>query len=87
MYFDMGSSYDDAINIWYIQIENERNKRSPFEFNREKFIYEIRRTLLNNKDKLLKYYDWDGRNEAEGMWGYMKRINQCCETYFGFKIL
>lgn len=76
-----------AINIWYIQIENERNQRSLFELNREKFIGEIRKTLLISREKLLKYYDWDGRNEEEGMWGYIKRINECCKLYFNIEII
>ena len=76
-----------AINIWYIQIENERNNRSPFELKKQKFIDEIRKTLIRNRDKLLKYYDWDGRNEEEGMWGYIKRINQCCKIYFNVNII
>ncbi|WP_443663755.1 hypothetical protein [Clostridium sp.] len=75
-----------AIELWYMQFENEKNDDSPFTLNKE-LIVNIRNSMSKNKKELERFYEWQGRNEEEGMWGYMKRINQCCETYYGFKIL
>ena len=76
-----------AIELWYMQLENEEDGNSAFNLDKELLTAKIRTSLTKNKAELTRFYDWQGRNEKEGMWGYIKRINQCCITYHGFEIL
>ena len=76
-----------AIGIWYIQLRQEKKGDSPFDLDIELLTEKVRESLVKNKENLVKYYDWEGRNEKEGMWGYIKRLNQGCIAYYGFAIL
>lgn len=76
-----------AIEIWYIQLKREKKGISPFAVDKELLVEKIKKSLIKNKEELVKFYDWQGRNEKEGMWGYLKKINQGCIAYYGFEIL
>lgn len=76
-----------AIGIWYIQLKQETNSNSPFSLDRQLLVEKIKKSLVKNKEELVKFYEWQGRNEKEGMWGYIKKINQGCIAYYGFEIL
>lgn len=64
-----------AVEILYTQLLFEMKKESPFKIDKEKILSVVRKEIEEKKACLLKYYDWEGRNEAEGMYGYMKRMN------------
>ncbi len=76
-----------ALEIIYVQLKFEKKKESPFYINTDKVIPLIRKEIKNNKDKLIRYYDWAGRNEEDGMYGYFLRMNQAYQTYFGYTII
>lgn len=76
-----------ALETIYIQLKFEQNKESPFNININKFIPLLKDKISNNKDKLIRYYDWAGRNETFGMYGYFKRMNRAFVTYFGHSII
>ena len=62
-----------ALSIWYLQLKEERDEEAPFILDREILIKkEFRKVLNNNKEKLIKYYDWTGRSENDGMWNMLK---------------
>lgn len=65
-----------AVEILYTQLLFEMKEESPFKIDKEKILSVIRSEINEKKDCLLKYYDWAGRNEVEGMYGYMKRMNR-----------
>lgn len=71
-----------AVEILYTQLLFEIKKESPFEIDKEKILSVIRNEINEKKDCLLKYYDWEGRNEIEGMYGYMKRMNMVFNKRF-----
>ena len=75
-----------AIEILYTQLLYELKGESPFEIDKEKILSVIRTEIEAKKDSLLKYYDWEGRNEEEGMYGYMKRMNIVFNKRFHFSI-
>lgn len=64
-----------AVEILYTQLLFEMKGESPFKIDKEKILYVVRKEIQEKKDSLSRYYDWEGRNEVEGMYGYMKRMN------------
>lgn len=64
-----------AVEILYTQLLFEMKEESPFKIDKEKILPVIRKEIEEKKEYLQKYYDWEGRNEIEGMYGYMKRMN------------
>lgn len=76
-----------ALEIIYVQLKFEKKKESPFCINTDKVIPLIQEEIKNNKDKLIRYYDWAGRNEEDGMYGYFFRMNQAYQTYFGYTLI
>lgn len=64
-----------AIEILYTQLLFEMKEESPFKIDKEKVLSVIRKEIKEKKGCLLMYYDWEGRNEAEGLYGYIKRMN------------
>ena len=71
-----------AIEILYTQLLFELKEESPFTIDKEKIISVIRKEIVEKKDDLLNYYDWEGRNEVDGMYGYVKRMNEVFNKRF-----
>lgn len=71
-----------AVEILYTQLLFEMQGESPFKIDKEKILYVVRKEIQEKKDSLLRYYDWEGRNEVEGMYGYMKRMNSVFNKRF-----
>lgn len=76
-----------AVEIIYLQLKQENKGKSPFIIKREEIIPLLRLSLKKKEESLKKYYEWQGRNEDDGMWGYFKRINKGFISYFGLKII
>ncbi|TYQ16947.1 UNVERIFIED_CONTAM: NAD+ glycohydrolase toxin immunity protein [Acetivibrio alkalicellulosi] len=76
-----------ALEAIYIQLMFEQNRESPFNININELIPLLKDTIVKNKDKLIRYYDWAGRNEIDGMYGYFERMNRAFVTYYGYSIL
>lgn len=76
-----------AIETIYIQLKFEQKKESPFNININKLVLLLRKAIDTNKDELIRYYDWAGRNEKNGMYGYFERMNMAFMTHFGYCII
>ena len=76
-----------AVEILYTQLLFEIKEESPFKIDKEKILLVIRKEIKEKKDSLLRYYDWEGRNEVEGMYGYMKRMNIAFNKHFDCSII
>lgn len=76
-----------AVEILYTQLLFEMKDESPFKIDKEKILLVVRKEINEKKGSLLRYYDWDGRNEVEGMYGYMKRMNTAFNKHFCCSII
>lgn len=76
-----------SVGIFYFQLRQEKKGISPFNINKANILRTIKPALVENKSRLMNYFDWQGRGERNGAWDYIKKINEGCITYFGFTLI
>lgn len=101
-YLNVQQKYEDAIEyllstgideiyvgveLVFCQIIHEGLNSSPFNFNREKFLSEVRYKLVENKSELVKLKKWQGRGYENGAWGAFERINKILKEDYNTSIL
>lgn len=76
-----------ATDIIYLQLRYEKKLESPFNINLDRFVPIIKEEIVKNKMLLQKYYEWSGKLEQEGMYGYFERLNNAFIINYGFSIM
>ena len=76
-----------ALSVVYFQLRKEHIGESPFVIDRDKVLKKLRQTLINNKEKLMNYFEWTCGNYEKGMWGKVVRIDEICKEEFNISIL
>lgn len=84
-----GEPFDIYVALFLVfnQLLNERDDKLPFVIDRNKVLKKLRQTLINNKEKLMNYFEWTCGNYEEGAWGEVVRINELCKEKFNISIL
>jgi hypothetical protein len=68
-----------ALTLVYFQLLSEHYDKSSFIIDRNKVLKKLRQTLINNKEKLMNYFEWTCGNYEGGAWGEVVRINELCK--------
>lgn len=76
-----------AIEILYSQMVFEQKKEAPFSIDIQDILELLQIEIIKRKDNLIRYYDWEGRNEKEGLYGYLKRMNVVFKKRFSCSFL
>ena len=76
-----------ALSVVYFQLRKEHIAESPFVIDRDKVLKKLRQTLINNKEKLMNYFEWACGNYEGGAWGEVVRIDELCKEKFNISIL
>mgnify|MGYP001108676402 FL=1 len=76
-----------ALSVVYFQLRKEHIGESPFVIDRDKVLKKLRQTLINNKEKLMNYFEWACGNYEGGAWGEVVRIDELCKEKFNISIL
>lgn len=68
-------------------LKKEKENKSPFKINSEKLINELRKHVLDYKDKLKERKEFEGENLENGLWEAMMIENENNIDKYGIKIL
>lgn len=76
-----------AVSVFYFQLIRENRNASPFKIDRQKILETMKKSLKKNEHLLKTYFEWQGRNQQEGMWSEILRINSLCEKKWSINII
>lgn len=76
-----------ALDIIYLQLKFKNKNQASFKLEIEKYIPIIKLNIKEKKDELKKYYEWEGKMEKNGMYGYFLRLNNSFLINNGFSII
>ncbi len=84
-----GESFDiyAALSIIHFQLIREERNASPFTINKDKVLKKLSQTLIRNKEKLMNYFEWEGKKHKEGVWGEVVRIDKLFKSKWNISIL
>ncbi|PQQ65682.1 hypothetical protein [Acetivibrio saccincola] len=84
-----GEPFDIYVALFLVfnQLRYEHDGRSSFVIDRDKVLKKLRQTLINNKEKLMNYFEWACGNYEGGAWGEVVRIDELCKEKFNISIL
>ena len=73
--------------VCWNQIRNEKRHESPFKFINQELIEKLKETLLKHENELRVSKEWQGRNEENGLWQEITKINNIATKNYGVSIL
>lgn len=76
-----------ALAVIHFQLIREQRGASPFAMDREKILHKLRKTIIDNEEKLRNYFEWEGKAYKEGMWGEVIRVDTLCRNKWNLSIL
>ncbi len=76
-----------ALSVIYFQLIREQRGDAPFNINREIILENLRKTLLENEKKMKNYFEWEGKDNEDGIWSEVVRIDSLCKNKWNLSIL
>lgn len=76
-----------AFMVFYNEINNEGYNTSPFKINLEIMAQKFNIALIKNKEKLEKYFEWNGKGQKEGVWSEIIRLSSFCKEDWNITII
>ena len=73
--------------VFYNEINNEGYNTSPFKINLEIMAQKFNIALIKNKEKLEKYFEWNGKGQKEGVWSEIIRLSSFCKEDWNITII
>lgn len=76
-----------ALPIIHFQLIREERNASPFTIDKIKVLKKLSQTLIRNKEKLMNYFEWEGKKYKEGIWGEVIRIDKLFKSKWNISII